>query len=1052
MEQQQTLTSEEKWDLLIQETEAKIERDKKLTIELTTNYNGTPLVLGNNYENRGIIIAESTKQPGHFQATYFDTKGFAGDFTCETLEKAIAEALDMGYNHLEPTLLDTLCTTPEFIAGNQKTIELKRRMQERIEMREWCADSKLKDINDFPTLLYHGGPAGINEFQPNNDGLIWTATDKNTSLAYAKERGGHLYELYANMKNPANITDENSTAYKIVSDSYHELNRTYDRFSDRYYPAPIAIEALKKAGYDGLEVQDDNGIFYAAFASEQIKIKSCQSISPEQSHPIPTETTEFKSWFSDSKAIDKKGNPLVLYHGTAVTDIKIFAGDRGSAGHFAFKPEIASEYADSRYVDAKNNGTDIIYGDAPSIYPVYLRTKNIFDLRIQEHRELINIFNNSNIGYSELEENVETIKKAGFDSYYDFECGYLAEEKPTGIAVFEAEQIKSIHNHGTFFRTNPNILYSGIDPTFGKWNDVSVSDLFRSLTNRVGEAKHHLIELGKHVWSEGYQKYNHWTGKMKAYLTDTWDNFKGHITGVYKEVTKIMRLANTVLAMGACGTFAGGRASTANQENLIKAQLMAKDKINPEQIRQQTGWFQGMDGKWRFEIDDSKAKLILPDTTILKERLQILKDKYVPYEHKDEIWRAEARKIKYKITTVAETIQEKETHTTLDKILKHPQLFKAYPSLKNIDVYFEELPPSLAAKYNPETNSITFDKKVLNSNLKESDLNETLKTLIHEVQHAVQSREGFARGGMPDNANQMARFAAEQIFDTGKPSIAFDASNEARNADYALLIKKWRRDPETLTKSETWSEVKHFTVPRKDSPDRKAYMEEAVERAVTRLKSNLEIYEYANLHQAMKKSSEELQRISRNAWARWERNSTARAQFLNLRGYEQTQDPEKRLEFYKRLAGEKEAYNASDRLDLTAKERRATPPDLSKDAIVIFPNKEYSYADRTNPTLGAIYNVEPKPPSISSHHKDPDPIREYRNQAKTLLEAGEIPSIEMDKAILTSMARQGYKSYELAKIWTASPYFSSLTTPQATTQLRKLVSQITLETNKGLQY
>ena len=34
---------------------------------------------------------------------------------------------------------------------------------------------------------------------------------------------------------------------------------------------------------------------------------------------------------------------------------------------------------------------------------------------------------------------------------------------------------------------------------------------------------------------------------------------------------------------------------------------MQNEGADPEAIRQETGWFQGYDGKWRFEIDDSKA-------------------------------------------------------------------------------------------------------------------------------------------------------------------------------------------------------------------------------------------------------------------------------------------------------------------------------------------------------------------------------------------------------------------------------------------------------------
>ena len=55
---------------------------------------------------------------------------------------------------------------------------------------------------------------------------------------------------------------------------------------------------------------------------------------------------------------------------------------------------------------------------------------------------------------------------------------------------------------------------------------------------------------------------------------------------------------------GARFSYAGGNANTADRDNQQKARDMMADN---ESIRQQTGWFKGADGVWRFEIDDSKA-------------------------------------------------------------------------------------------------------------------------------------------------------------------------------------------------------------------------------------------------------------------------------------------------------------------------------------------------------------------------------------------------------------------------------------------------------------
>lgn len=52
-------------------------------------------------------------------------------------------------------------------------------------------------------------------------------------------------------------------------------------------------------------------------------------------------------------------------------------------------------------------------------------------------------------------------------------------------------------------------------------------------------------------------------------------------------------------------SYAGENANTADLEALERAKKMKKAGFADEIIRQETGWFIGMDGKWRWEIDDS---------------------------------------------------------------------------------------------------------------------------------------------------------------------------------------------------------------------------------------------------------------------------------------------------------------------------------------------------------------------------------------------------------------------------------------------------------------
>lgn|GEM_PF-5039117 len=84
-----------------------------------------------------------------------------------------------------------------------------------------------------------------------------------------------------------------------------------------------------------------------------------------------TDTAEFKAWFGDSKAVDKNGKPLVVYHGTRAPGFGEFDPSKASTAalygpgvYLTEAPDIASEYA------SRTGG----------VYPVYARIESPLDL------------------------------------------------------------------------------------------------------------------------------------------------------------------------------------------------------------------------------------------------------------------------------------------------------------------------------------------------------------------------------------------------------------------------------------------------------------------------------------------------------------------------------------------------------------------------------------------------------------------------------------------------------------------------------------------------
>lgn len=132
---------------------------------------------------------------------------------------------------------------------------------------------------------------------------------------------------------------------------------------------------------------------------------------------------------------------------------------------------------------------------------------------------------------------------------------------------------------------------------------------------------------------------------------------------------------------------------------LDTAKQMKKDGKSKNLVRLTTGWWWGPDNKWRFEIDDSGAKL-LRDTG----------------------------------------------SGTLGDFLDHPVLYKNYPGLEKIQVEVDIDPATQKRRgyFDGATNTLHINKKLKDENFKE--------TLMHELQHLIQRVEGFERGSNLDVA------------------------------------------------------------------------------------------------------------------------------------------------------------------------------------------------------------------------------------------------------------------------------------------------------------
>ena len=149
---------------------------------------------------------------------------------------------------------------------------------------------------------------------------------------------------------------------------------------------------------------------------------------------------------------------------------------------------------------------------------------------------------------------------------------------------------------------------------------------------------------------------------------------------------------------------------TTRLDNLSVAREMEEGKKSAKDIKMATGWERGADGKWRYEAEDIKLK------------------------------------------PVNDWLNKRKKFTLADIIDDDNALLKAYPDLRDIAIKKNSSRTSVGAYYSHAENVIELPFGFLKGwSFSESAQQEALgyfaETLNHEIQHAIQEREGFASGG-----------------------------------------------------------------------------------------------------------------------------------------------------------------------------------------------------------------------------------------------------------------------------------------------------------------
>lgn len=342
-------------------------------------------------------------------------------------------------------------------------------------------------------------------------------------------------------------------------------------------------------------------------------------------------------------------------------------------------------------------------------------------------------------------------------------------------------------------------------------------------------------------------------------------------------------------------SYAGTNAANADLEALEVAKGMAEQNVSAETIRQATGWFQGADGKWRFEIDDSGMRYSArgdlnygdPDYWRYRELLDKLEREMlgIGSEAVTEAERAEYEELapRYRDFYLQPGVRGdgSATATRLSDYIQHDELFEQYPQLRDARLVFEDMEDGKQGSYNPDTNTITLSESLQNS--------ERDDALVHEIQHAIQEAEGFARGASPQ----------------------YWALREYESGD--LVGERLRREHDNLFRSLSQEEQNQFT----------RYRE--LDRELNRtMFAELGTEEAADYERYEAEQDALYDELYGNEW------------FRKLLDLERRMDdiPGEYRAMYSNTSGEIEARDAEARRKLTADERRAAPPDLGNEDTI----------------------------------------------------------------------------------------------------------------------
>lgn len=583
-----------------------------------------------------------------------------------------------------------------------------------------------------------------------------------------------------------------------------------------------------------------------------------------------------------------------------------------------------------------------------------------------------------------------------------FECELSANKDYTETA---RSQAKAYNSDGKFVARNADLQYmpkNGFyqyttnqflkDEDKGHWYIGGAMKINRALTQE--ECDTILKENGKAVqeWENDIldlKKLNYATisSKVKPVLSPVMHDETGKMIPLSRRFEDNRTAINEPRRMF-IGTIGAANVNTASKsvnlssrlELLSLAKQMNTAGSSAKDIKQITGWEIGADNNWKYETED--VKRFDWNGNILYEKNHPDFKRYMELVNKDnEHVFCEGEALRPSEVEEYDRLAEEyggldgklDNHTTLDAYIDAPDVFEAYPELRNVKVEFEALKGNEKACFTSAHNyldrildvddsvkfggTITINTNKLNRFQDEKDIRGIIG---HEIQHAVQEIEGFARGGAP----QTIRKEIQENVACHQAEKDFIVSNLKQWAVLTDMANRLEASTEELQRDgKLWQEIGrcHYWDAMNEIdtyPNEKYKLENEYEKVFGKDFDDLEV---AKSGYHVKEAAIELRRQAQVC-----KDGLTTSDKITLKQMtimEESLKNNSDNQIYWKLAGEVEARNTSKRVGMTPLQRRNTLASETEDVdrkeqIVIKESPQRNYVTLSSPSTGRWHTAD----------------------------------------------------------------------------------------------